>query len=51
MLIIKKNCFQSRSEVEQFDTFNLDDVDTAFDRMTQVKYNQNIPLKGNHTIV
>ena len=29
-----------------FDLFSLDDVDTAFDRIIQLKYNQSVSLKG-----
>lgn len=29
-----------------FDLFSLDDVDAAFDRVTQLKYNQSVSLKG-----
>jgi len=32
--------------VEDFKLFNLDDVDAAFDKIIQVKYNQIVPLKG-----
>lgn len=32
--------------MEDFDLFNLDDVDAAFDKMIQLKYNQSVPMKG-----
>ncbi|CAG2100502.1 unnamed protein product [Medioppia subpectinata] len=38
--------FQSRRNNENFDLFTLDDVDAAFDKVIQVKYNQTIALKG-----
>jgi len=37
---------QSLCNVEDFDLFNLDDVDAAFDKVIQVKYNQIVSLKG-----
>lgn len=37
---------QSRHNMEDFDLFNLDDVDAAFDKIIQLKYNQSVPLKG-----
>jgi cleavage and polyadenylation specificity factor subunit 2 len=33
-------------EGEEFDLFNLDDIDNAFDKVKQVKYSQTINLKG-----
>lgn len=30
----------------EFDMFTLDDVDLTFERITQLKYNQSVPLKG-----
>ncbi|XP_041968998.1 probable cleavage and polyadenylation specificity factor subunit 2 [Aricia agestis] len=38
--------YQSHKNVEEFDLFTLDDVDTAFDRITQLKYNQSVDMKG-----
>jgi len=32
--------------VEDFNLFNLDDVDAAFEKVIQVKYNQIVSLKG-----
>jgi len=32
--------------VEDFTLFDLDDVDAAFDKVIQVKYNQIVSLKG-----
>lgn len=44
---IKKFFFnKSRHNSEEFDLFTLDDVDTAFDLVTQVKYSQTVQLKG-----
>lgn len=38
--------YQSRHNMEDFDLFTLDDVDAAFDKIIQLKYNQSVPLKG-----
>lgn len=38
--------FQSRHNYENFDLFTLDDVDMAFEKVIQVKYNQTTALKG-----
>lgn len=38
--------FLSRHNVEDFDVFNLDDVDAAFDKVIQLKYNQSVSLRG-----
>eukprot|EP01125_Pyxidicula_operculata_P014680 TRINITY_DN4916_c0_g1_i1.p1 TRINITY_DN4916_c0_g1~~TRINITY_DN4916_c0_g1_i1.p1 ORF type:complete len:585 (+),score=119.09 TRINITY_DN4916_c0_g1_i1:17-1771(+) len=38
--------YQSRKNSEDFDTFNLDDVDDAFDNFTQLKYSQRYFLTG-----
>lgn len=38
--------YQSRYNYEDFELFSLDDVDLAFDKVIQVKYNQTIFLKG-----
>lgn len=38
--------YQSRHNNEDFDLFTLDDVDTAFEKVIQVKYNQTITFKG-----
>lgn len=38
--------FQSKHDYEDFDLFTLDHIDEAFDKITQVKYNQTISLKG-----
>ncbi|XP_026691028.2 cleavage and polyadenylation specificity factor subunit 2-like [Ciona intestinalis] len=37
--------YQSHHNIEDFDKFTLDDVDSAFDKITQVKHNQTITLK------
>ncbi|XP_052756428.1 probable cleavage and polyadenylation specificity factor subunit 2 [Galleria mellonella] len=38
--------YQAHRNVSEFDLFTLDDVDAAFDRITQLKYNQSIDMKG-----
>ncbi|XP_065323407.1 cleavage and polyadenylation specificity factor subunit 2-like isoform X2 [Gordionus sp. m RMFG-2023] len=38
--------YQSRYNNENFDVFSLDDVDTAFDRITQLKFSQTVGLKS-----
>ncbi|XP_008555333.3 probable cleavage and polyadenylation specificity factor subunit 2 [Microplitis demolitor] len=38
--------YQSRLDLEDFDLFTLDDVDAAFDKIVQLKYNQSVPMKG-----
>ncbi|XP_058801981.1 probable cleavage and polyadenylation specificity factor subunit 2 [Phymastichus coffea] len=38
--------FQSRHNMEDFTLFTLDDVDAAFDKIVQLKYNQSISMKG-----
>ncbi|CAG0891466.1 unnamed protein product [Darwinula stevensoni] len=38
--------YQSHSNVEEFTIFTLDDVDAAFDKIIQLKYNQTVTLKG-----
>lgn len=38
--------YQSHYNMEDFDLFTLDDVDAAFDKIIQLKYNQTISLKG-----
>uniref|UniRef100_A0A6V7ING6 Cleavage and polyadenylation specificity factor subunit 2 n=1 Tax=Bracon brevicornis TaxID=1563983 RepID=A0A6V7ING6_9HYME len=38
--------FQSHYNMEEFDLFTLDDVDAAFDRIVQLKYNQSVSMKG-----
>ena len=37
---------QSHQNYEDFDVFSLDDVDAAFDKIIQLKYSQNVSLKG-----
>lgn len=37
---------QSRHNYEEFDLFTLDDIDVAFEKITQIKYNQSFALKG-----
>lgn len=38
--------YQSRHNTEEFDIFTLDDIDAAFDKITQLKYSQTVSLKG-----
>ncbi|KAK0073996.1 hypothetical protein PV325_008911, partial [Microctonus aethiopoides] len=38
--------YQSRHNMEEFDLFTLDDVDAAFDKIVQLKYNQSVAMKG-----
>ncbi|XP_022083164.1 cleavage and polyadenylation specificity factor subunit 2-like [Acanthaster planci] len=38
--------YQSRHNSEEFDLFTLDDVDSAFDKIIQLKYSQSTNLKG-----
>ncbi|KAK9729155.1 Zn-dependent metallo-hydrolase RNA specificity domain [Popillia japonica] len=38
--------YQSHYNMEDFDLFTLDDVDAAFDKIIQLKYNQSISMKG-----
>ncbi|XP_018497303.1 cleavage and polyadenylation specificity factor subunit 2 [Galendromus occidentalis] len=37
---------ESHKSMEDFNIFSLDDVDEAFDMITQLKYNQTLPFKG-----
>ncbi|KAK9877497.1 hypothetical protein WA026_018608 [Henosepilachna vigintioctopunctata] len=37
---------QSHYNMEDFDKITLDDVDSTFEKMIQLKYNQTVPLKG-----
>ena len=43
--------FQSRHNAEEFDIFSLDDVDAAFDKIHQLKYQQTVTLKGRSNIL
>lgn len=38
--------YMSHFNMYDFDLFSLDDVDTAFEKITQLKYNQTVSLKG-----
>uniref|UniRef100_A0A0A9YR18 Cleavage and polyadenylation specificity factor subunit 2 n=1 Tax=Lygus hesperus TaxID=30085 RepID=A0A0A9YR18_LYGHE len=38
--------YQSHYNMEDFTLFNLDDVDAAFDKVVQLKYNQTVQMKG-----
>lgn len=42
--------YQSHKNVSEFDLFTLDDVDMAFDRIIQLKYNQSIDMKGKDNL-
>ena len=46
MLTVSQLCLQSRHNIEDFDVFTLDDVDSAFDKILQLKYSQTVSLKG-----
>ncbi|XP_014250088.1 probable cleavage and polyadenylation specificity factor subunit 2 [Cimex lectularius] len=37
--------YQGRHNEEDFDVFNLDDVDASFDKMVQLRYNQRVMMK------
>ena len=37
---------KSRHNTEEFELFTLDDVDSAFDKIQQLKYSQTVSLKG-----
>ncbi|XP_050099981.1 probable cleavage and polyadenylation specificity factor subunit 2 [Anopheles aquasalis] len=38
--------FMSHYNMHDFDLFSLDDVDAAFDKIVQLKYNQSVAMKG-----
>ncbi|XP_058062767.1 probable cleavage and polyadenylation specificity factor subunit 2 isoform X1 [Anopheles bellator] len=38
--------FMSHYNMHDFDLFSLDDIDTAFDKIVQLKYNQSVAMKG-----
>ena len=42
---------QSRHNSEDFDLFTLDDVDSAFDLVKQLKYSQTVQLKGTTVLL
>lgn len=42
--------YMSHYNMYDFDLFTLDDVDTAFDRIILLKYNQSISMKGKHCV-
>ena len=46
MMEVSHLCLQSRHNIEDFDVFTLDDVDSAFDKILQLKYSQTVSLKG-----
>jgi len=41
------DAYQSRKNYEDFDLFNLDDVDSVFDHFTTLKYNQRFTISEN----
>lgn len=43
--------YQAHKNCSEFDLFTLDDVDVAFDRMVQLKYNQSVDMKGMLTVL
>lgn len=42
---------QSRHNTEDFSLFTLDDVDSAFDKIQQLKYSQIVNLKGKALVI
>jgi len=38
--------YQARHNIEDFELFTLDEVDLSFEKITQLKYNQTVNLKG-----
>lgn len=48
-LMFLYDAYQSMHQQQDFDLFTLDDVDTAFDKFTQLKYSQHVYLEGNST--
>ncbi|XP_073994530.1 cleavage and polyadenylation specificity factor subunit 2 [Rhodnius prolixus] len=38
--------YQSRYNMQEFTIFDLDDVDAAFDKVVQLKYNQTVSMRG-----
>lgn len=43
--------YQSHHNMRDFDLFTLDDVDAAFDKIIQLKYNQSVSMKGINLLV
>lgn len=42
---------QSKHNYEDFDLFSLDDIDLAFEKVIQLKYNQSLELKGKGRLI
>ena len=42
---------QARHNIEEFDLFTLDEVDASFEKITQLKYNQSVQLKGKGQVI
>lgn len=40
------DAYQSRIMNEEFDVFNLDDVDASFELFVQLKYSQHVTVQG-----
>lgn len=40
--------FQSHQNYQEFPHYTLDDVDSAFDKIIQLKYSQHVSLKGKY---
>ena len=38
--------YKARHNIEEFDLFTLDEVDASFEKITQLKYNQSVQLRG-----
>jgi len=45
-LMFMYDLYQSKHEQSDFDMFTLDDIDNAFDKVTQLKYSQHFLLTG-----
>ena len=41
---------QSHHNYEEFDVFDLDDVDKSFEIIKQVKYHQSVPMRGKFLV-
>lgn len=46
--LVMYDAYMSRKKIEQFDKFTLNDVDTAFDMIVQLKYSQYHALQGKY---
>lgn len=48
-LMFMYDAFEARKKDEDFDLWDLDDVDAAFDNITQLKYSQHFRITTDHT--